>query len=331
LPRGDYGAGGASSEASTDRLGLGAGQLVQEKIMNAPSTGTISYEVFVSQPPAQRGVLPNGEPKRFSPIASTLIYGQENAVLTDPGFNTSTAHELADWVAAKGRKLTDIFITHGHGDHWFAANLLAERFGARTVASAGTIRQMHGNVAARPFLWDKAYDDIPPSPVTAVTVPDNRFTLEGHELHIVEVGHSDTDDTSVLHVPDLGLVVAGDVVYNGAHQYVGDALGPAGLAPWREAIDKVEALGSRTIVSGHLNQLGGGDAVRLIAGTRQYLDDAEKALQTQTSAVDYFNAMVDRYPDYVGQMVLWSGASVQYGVREHPSDDVRMIAAAAWQ
>ncbi|MEU3756931.1 hypothetical protein AB0H19_00005, partial [Streptomyces albogriseolus] len=31
-----------------------------------------------------------------------------------------------------------------------------------------------------------------------------------HELHIVEVGHSDTDGTSVLHVPDLGLVVAGD-------------------------------------------------------------------------------------------------------------------------
>jgi hypothetical protein len=30
-------------------------------------------------------------------------------------------------------------------------------------------------------------------------------------------------------------------------------------------------------------------------------------------------------------MVLWSGASVQYGVREHPNDDVRMIAAAAWQ
>jgi hypothetical protein len=88
-------------------------------------------------------------------------------------------------------------------------------------------------------------------------------------------------------VPDLGLVVASDVVYNGAHQYVGDALG------------------SRTIVSGHLNQLGG-DAVRLIAGTRQYLDDAEKARQTQTSAVDYFNAMVDRYPDYVPG-IRWCG------------------------
>ena len=56
--------------------------------------------------------------------------------------------------------------------------------------------------------------------VTAVTVPDNRFTLEGHDLVIVEVGDTDSEDTSVLHVPDLELVVAGDVIYNGVHMYL---------------------------------------------------------------------------------------------------------------
>jgi glyoxylase-like metal-dependent hydrolase (beta-lactamase superfamily II) len=72
------------------------------------------------------------------------------------------ARVLGDWVAGKGRNVTDIFITHGHGDHWFAAGLLAERFGARVIASAGTIAQMHANAAARPLLWDKLYDGIPP-------------------------------------------------------------------------------------------------------------------------------------------------------------------------
>ena len=152
----------------------------------------LSYEVFVNDPPPQDGFLPNGEPKQFSPQASTLIYGNKDAILTDPGLTVDQAEALGDWVAARGRNLTDIFITHGHGDHWFAADLLAERFEARVVASAGTIGQMPGNVAARPLLWDKLYPGlIPPSPVTAVTVPDNRFTLEGHELVIVEVGHTD--------------------------------------------------------------------------------------------------------------------------------------------
>jgi hypothetical protein len=43
----------------------------------------LNYDVFISDPPPQSGLLPNGEPKRFSPVASTLIYGSENAVLTD--------------------------------------------------------------------------------------------------------------------------------------------------------------------------------------------------------------------------------------------------------
>ena len=156
-------------------------------------------------------------------MASTLISGSEDAVLTDPGMTIDQARALGDWVASKGRNLTDIFVTHGHGDHWFAAGLLAERFGARVVASAGTIAQMEHNAAARPLLWDKVYTGIPPTPVTAVTVPDNRLTLEGHELVIVEVGNTDSEDTTVLHVPDLELVVAGDVIYNGVHMYLGAA------------------------------------------------------------------------------------------------------------
>ena len=133
--------------------------------------GNLAYDVFVNDPPPQDGFLPNGEPKRFSPMASTLIYGSRDAVLTDPGMTGDQARVLGDWVAASGRNLTDIFITHGHGDHWFAAGLLAERFGARVVASAGTIAQMQGSVATRPLLWDQLYPGlIPPSPVTAVTV-----------------------------------------------------------------------------------------------------------------------------------------------------------------
>jgi glyoxylase-like metal-dependent hydrolase (beta-lactamase superfamily II) len=292
---------------------------------------TLSYDVFVNDPPAQdNGFLPNGEPKLFSPQASTLIYGAEDAVLTDPGMTTDQARALGDWVAGHGRRLTDIFITHGHGDHWFAAGLLAERFGARVVASAGTIAQMHANAAARPLLWDKVYDGIPPTPVTAVTVPDNRFTLEGHELVIVEAGQTDSEDTTVLHVPDLELVVAGDVIYNGVHMYLAQTVVAGGFGPWRDAIDKVQALEPRHIVAGHQNSRLDDDAERTIAETRQYLDDAEELLRTQSTAVDFFNAKLERYPNHLGRTVLWVGASALYGRREHPDRDFGQIVLSSW-
>lgn len=291
---------------------------------------SLSYDVFVNDPPPQNGLLPNGEPKRFSPVASTLIYGSGNAVLTDPAFTTDQARALGDWVAAKGRRLTDIFITHGHGDHWFAAGLLAERFGAKVVATAGTIAQMHGNTAARPLLWDKMVPGIPPSPVTAVTVPANRFTLEGHDLVIVEVGHSDSADTRVLHIPYLGLVVAGDVIYNGAHMYLGASVAVGGFEPWRDAIDMVEALRPRHVVAGHQDRQLDDDAKRMIVETQQYLDDADELLQTEKTAVDFFNAKIKRYPNHVGRTVLWAGARAIYGVRENPAEDVSAITANAW-
>ncbi len=293
-------------------------------------TEGLGYDVFVNEPAPQAGVLPNGEPKRFSPTASTLILGSRDAVLTDPGLTAEQARVLGDWVATHDRNLTDIFITHGHGDHWFAAGLLAQRFGARIVASAGTVAQMEASVATRPFLWDKLYSDIPPSPVTAVTVPDNRFTLEGHELVIVEVGDTDSSDTTVLHVPDLGLVVAGDVIYNGVHMYLAQVGIVGGFGPWRHAIDKVEALQPRHIVAGHQNKKLDDDANRTIAETRQYLDDAEELLGTESSAVDFFNAKIERYPNHLGRFVLWAGASVVYGVREHPDQDLGQVILGAW-
>ena len=291
---------------------------------------TLTYDVFVNDPPPQEGVLPNGEPKLFSPEASTLIYGSADAVLTDPAMTEDQARVLGDWVVDKDRNLTDIFITHGHGDHWFAAGLLAERFGARVVASAGTIAQMHANIALRPVLWDKVYEGIPPTSVTAVTVPDNRFTLEGHELVIVEVGDTDSEDTTVLHVPDLDLVVAGDVIYNGVHMYLAQTAIVGGFGPWRDAIDKVEALGARHIVAGHQNKQLDDDADRTIAETREYLDDAEELLRTERTAVDFFNAKIERYPNHLGRTVLWAGAGTLYGVREDPTGNVGAIVLNSW-
>ena len=295
------------------------------------STVRLGYDVFVNDPPVlDRGPLPNGEPKSFSPVAATLIYGCRDAILTDPGFTTDHARDLGEWIDATGRNVTDIFITHGHGDHWFAAESLARRFGARVVATEGTIAQMHANIAARPEVWDRVYTNIPPTSVTAETLPDNSLTLEGHDLEIVEVGHSDTDDTSVLNVPDVGLVVAGDVIYNGAHQYLGEGAVVGGFGPWRDAIDKVEALGPQRIVCGHQNQDLDDDAERTIASTRRYLDDADEVLESQSTAVGFFDAMIERHPDYLARSVLWSGASALYGVREHPDGDVARILSAGW-
>jgi glyoxylase-like metal-dependent hydrolase (beta-lactamase superfamily II) len=277
-----------------------------------PISETLGYDVFVTDPIPQNvtELVPNGERRMFSLLSITLIYGKNDAVLVDPPLTIDQASAVGDWVECSRKRLTHIFVTHGHGHHWFTAAILAERFGSQVVASAGTIQQMQHNVSIREAFWDKLFPgQIPPAP--GVTPDGNRFALEGHDLIIVEVGHSDTDEASVLHVPDLNLVVAGDAIYNGVHQYLSES-GNGGREPWRKAIDTVEALRPRWIVAGHKNKALDDDGPRTIAETRQYLDDVDELLRTNTTALDFFRAMLDRYPNRLNPGALWSGAKTLY-------------------
>jgi glyoxylase-like metal-dependent hydrolase (beta-lactamase superfamily II) len=274
----------------------------------------LTYDVFIADPIPQNvtELVPNGERREFSPLSITLISGRRDAVLVDPPLTIAQTAEVGDWVESTGKNLTHVFATHGHGDHWFGAAELADRFGAQVVATAGTIEQMHRNLAIREVFWDALFPgQIPSTGVVATEAVDHRIDLEGHLLEIVEVGHSDTDDTSVLHVPDLGLVVAGDVIYNGVHQFLREAQGD-GIAAWQRAIDTVEALDPRFIVAGHKDRSLDDDATRTIRETREYLAVADELRGRQESALDFFNAMLDRFPTRLNAGALWGGATALY-------------------
>jgi glyoxylase-like metal-dependent hydrolase (beta-lactamase superfamily II) len=78
-----------------------------------------------------------GERERpWPPISSTLIYGLRDAVVVDSFITQEQARAQANWIAATGKNLTTIYATHGHGDHFFGAGVLSERFPkARFVAA----------------------------------------------------------------------------------------------------------------------------------------------------------------------------------------------------
>ena len=45
---------------------------------------------------------------------TTLIYGEQDALLVDTFLSDAQTGELADWIVAAGKRLTTICITHGH-------------------------------------------------------------------------------------------------------------------------------------------------------------------------------------------------------------------------
>ena len=79
------------------------------------------------------------------------------------------------------------------------------------------------------------------------------------------MGHTDTDATTMLHVPEIGLLVAGDVVYNGVHLYLTESGGVTGIDEWLAALDIAEALEPSAVIAGHKNPRAADDPSQIQA------------------------------------------------------------------
>jgi glyoxylase-like metal-dependent hydrolase (beta-lactamase superfamily II) len=273
----------------------------------------LEHKLFVTTqiPQSGRSPLPDGSTRMWSPMTSTLIMGRHDAVLIDPPLTTTQAAEVGDWIAGTGRELRQIYITHGHGDHWFGAIPLLHRFTGVTVrATEGTAKLMKAQNDAqfRADFWDQVFPGQVPAGELEVAVVDERgFELDGVALVPVEVGHTDTDATTMLHVPEMGLLVAGDVVYNGVHPYLTESGGVTGIDEWLTALDTAEDLNPATVIAGHKDPRAF-DNPSQIQATRQYLTDARRLLQSSASAREFYEAMLRLHPNRLNPGALWGAA-----------------------
>lgn len=270
----------------------------------------LKYSTYVApSKPAVSNDLPPGEVRRmWSPTTATLIHGDRDAVLVDPLMTQAEGEDLAGWVAATGKNLTTIFVTHSHGDHFFGAAPVLDRFpAARMVALPSVVEGMRKQLTP-PWLdgfWRARFPgQLPERLVVAEPIEGGLVDLEGEELRVVDLGHTDTDGSSALSVSSLGLVVAGDAVYDEVHLYLAES-GAGGIGQWLAALDVLAALRPRAVVSGH-RQAGASDDPRYIDETRKYLETFAAAEARTATAIDLYNAMVEAYPDRLNRGVLWN-------------------------
>ncbi|MGA8162897.1 MAG: MBL fold metallo-hydrolase [Acidobacteriaceae bacterium] len=266
------------------------------------ASNALSVNVFTAPGKAMVGERPKpfGEPLGFDPITSTLIFGEHDAVLVDAMMTVTEAEALADWVGLHNRNLETIYITHAHFDHFYGLSILLDRFpGARAIATPGTLNAIQ--MFLSPPVQRLARQLFPGQVPTKLVAPEpyehGTFTLEGHELRIIEQGHTDSPDTTSLYVPSIGLIVAGDVVYNQCRMYVGDTT-PESRKNWIAALDRLAALNPAIVVAGH-KKPGAPDSPSTIQDTRRYLQDFDRVQKTVISDQDLFDQMTELYPHWV--------------------------------
>jgi len=219
----------------------------------AEADSPLEWKLFIRRrASATQGVPPGKDDLKWVANTATLIYGRTDALLVDAFLSDAQTAELADWIAATGKRLSTIYITHAHPDHFFGLKLLRDRFPeARAIAAPQVVDAMRMALAPESVEnWRRRFPGlVPASLVPAERLEGNEFDLEGNRIVVVDIGHTDTDNTTCLHVPLIGLVIAGDAIYNGTHPYLAESDGQ-GLLDWLDAIDKIEALKPQPSSSG---------------------------------------------------------------------------------
>jgi glyoxylase-like metal-dependent hydrolase (beta-lactamase superfamily II) len=302
----------AFAVANSDLTNLS--QPAKELTMCAANTTNtaLQWDVLTIKRPGLSRDLPAGkEALMWVANSSTLIYGERDAVLVDTFLTTGQSQTLSDWVVTSGKNLTKIYVTHGHGDHFFGLASLLERFPrAKAVATPEIVKAMreHLSPAWVENFWRRLFPgEIPDRLLVAEPLEDNELELEGHKLVAVNAGRTDTAHSTCLYVPSIGLIVGGDAVYNGIHPYLGETDTQSRLE-WISTLDKLEALKPKAVVAGHKVPENDDDP-RIIGETRQYLRDFNRLNAATSTTRELYDAMLEIYPDRVNPGSLWGAAN----------------------
>ena len=270
----------------------------------------IQVDVYVT--PLLKTSTGSADPRKqwFSPISCTLIHTAREAILIDVSPTVGQTEEIADWIdktTASRCQLKYFWTTHAHGDHFLGLPALQKRYPGITALATAKVLEGVEQTYNGPLLqfWQKTFSNYEVSgehPKFEPLPSSNEMELDGHVLKAYDVQQGDTIANSFLHVPDLSLVVPGDLVYGDCHQYFAEANTREMRRNWTKAVEQIESLHPQIVVPGHKrpSQI---DGAYLLASTKEYTRIFDAELEKADSAEALEAKMKELYPlrwnDYI--------------------------------
>ncbi|MFD9443918.1 MBL fold metallo-hydrolase [Streptomyces sp. NPDC060006] len=192
-----------------------------------------------------------------------LVVGSERSVLVDTAATETRARHLRAQTARIAPTGPDYVVnTHFHGDHTFGNGQFAP--GAVVVAHEGTRADSAEAGLGLRDLWPHVDWGHTPLVLPDLTF-DGSLTLRlgGLRVELLHIGPAHTADDVVAWIPERSVLFTGDVVWSRVTPFIlfGSASGSL------RALERLRALGARTVVPGH-GPVGGSE---LFDFTEDYL------------------------------------------------------------
>jgi len=224
-----------------------------------------------------------------------LIAGDGGSLLVDTLFDLPLTREMlaAMRPITDGAPITDAVITHSNGDHTHGNQLLDGS--VHIIAARGTAEEVAHGMAPEMLAMTQVADLGPvgtpyarerfgPFDFGGITLRNADQTFDhdlsvdvaGRQVKLLDLGPAHTAADTVVHVPDAGVLFAGDLLFIGCTPIVW--AGP--IANWVAACDTMIALDAPTVVPGH-GPITDPDGIRAVRGYLVHVSEQAEAAYRQ--------------------------------------------------
>jgi len=161
-------------------------------------------------------------PYAYAANATHIVETANTLVLIDTQFIAPLAHGFKTYAESLGKPINRIFISHGHPDHYFG---LAMAFSNEKAYSLAGINQIIAEWGPQMIKNQKPmFGDLIPDAVVVSQYAVEANTSENidgltYEYGIIEGAESEAQ--LIIKLPELGVVIAQDLVYSGVHLWLG--------------------------------------------------------------------------------------------------------------
>ena len=238
-------------------------------------------------------------------VNSYIIETSNCLIILDLPLLDSVAKNIREYADQLQKPIKKVFITHAHPDHWFGLYRFKdfESFSTpKTIDEIKNLGSQYLDFKRSSLGGDDA--DLPPE----VIVPNNSVetfdeTIDGVRFSWKLISNVEFLEGLYLIFDQHKILMAGDLVYNGVHHYVGqrDDSGSLCVTNWIDFLSSLEASSFDYVYAGH----GPNAGFELIGSSVDYLKCVRDIItDPQKSRVDYRDFVNTRFPEHkVSEMI----------------------------
>ncbi len=249
-------------------------------------------------------------------VNSALIKGERDAVLVDPPFTMADAHRVVAMVLDSGKRLTTVFVTHDHPDHFFSMEVIQQAFPeAKIVAHPVVVADIWKSLPFKVKRWSPMLGaNGPVHPSAPHALESDTIMLEGQPLKVLGPMQGDHEHATALWAPSIKALFAGDLVFNKMHLWLGEH-DPAQVTAWAKSLDALAALQPQIVVAGH-GAPGTSDSPEGISFSQRYLAAWPKLAAKAKNSAEMRALVQAEFPgtvDALGDFILGNSSKVAKG------------------